>query len=99
MAAAPAARALSLKSRLSFGVGSIAYGIKHNGFSTFLLLYYNQVVGLPATTVGAAILAALSITEELFRERDAAAEVASQMAGLSSELRRWLPPGKRGEGR
>lgn len=60
-AAAPAARALSLKSRLSFGVGSIAYGIKDNGFSTFLLLYYNQVVGLPATTVGAAILAALVI--------------------------------------
>lgn len=45
----------------------------------------------------AAILAALSITEELFRERDEAAEVAQSMTGLSSELRRWLPPGKRGE--
>jgi cell division protein ZapA len=45
----------------------------------------------------AAILAAMLITEELFKERDAAAEVAGSMSGLSSELRRWLPPGKRGE--
>jgi cell division protein ZapA len=60
-----------------------------------------KVIGSASLTEShkAAILAALSITEELFRERDAAAEVASQMAGLSSELRRWLPPGKRGEGR
>ncbi|MBY0583383.1 MAG: MFS transporter [Sphingomonas sp.] len=48
-------------SRLAFGFGSIAYGIKDNGFATFLLLYYNQVVGLPATTVGAAILCALLV--------------------------------------
>ncbi len=45
----------------------------------------------------AAILAALSITDELFRERAAAAEVADSMTGLSSEMRRWLPPAKRGE--
>lgn len=60
-AVAPAARSLSIKSRLAFGVGSIAYGIKDNGFSTFLLLYYNQVVGLPATTVGLMVLMALLI--------------------------------------
>ena len=45
----------------------------------------------------AAILAAMSITDELFRERAAQEEVAEEMRGLSSELRRWLPPGKRGE--
>jgi cell division protein ZapA len=58
-----------------------------------------KVMGNAAVTEThkAAILAALSITDELFRERDAAAEVAESMAGLSSELRRWLPPGKRGE--
>ncbi|MHB1299216.1 MAG: cell division protein ZapA [Gemmatimonadaceae bacterium] len=44
----------------------------------------------------AAILAAMSITDELFRERQAAQEVAEKMSGLSGELRRWLPPGKRG---
>lgn len=45
----------------------------------------------------AAILAALSITDELFRERSERGELAESMNGLSSELRRWLPPGKRGE--
>lgn len=43
----------------------------------------------------AAILAAMSITDELFREREAQRAVADEMQGLSSELRRWLPPGKR----
>lgn len=47
----------------------------------------------------AAILAALSITDELFRERAAREELAASMQALSSELRRWLPPGKRGEPR
>ncbi len=46
----------------------------------------------------AAILAALSITDELFKERAGNVEMAQAMGSLSSELRRWLPPGKRGEG-
>ena len=45
----------------------------------------------------AAILAALSITDELFMERAGNAEMAGAMEDLSGELRRWLPPGKRGE--
>ncbi len=45
----------------------------------------------------AAILAAMAITDELLRERAAQEDVAAEMRGLSSELRRWLPPGKRGE--
>ena len=45
----------------------------------------------------AAILAAMSITDELFRERAAQEEAADRMQTLSGELRRWLPPGKRGE--
>ncbi|MDQ8165233.1 MAG: cell division protein ZapA [Gemmatimonadota bacterium] len=44
----------------------------------------------------AAILAALSITDDLFKEREGRAEVGKSMRALSSELRRWLPPGKRG---
>ncbi len=43
----------------------------------------------------AAILAAMSITDELFREREAQRSVADGMQSLSGELRRWLPPGKR----
>ena len=45
----------------------------------------------------AAILAALRITDDLFKERAGRAELAESMKALSSELRRWLPPGKRGE--
>lgn len=59
--AAPPPRRLGLQSRLSFGIGSIAYGVKDNGFATFLLLFYNQVVGLPANTVGIAIMCALVV--------------------------------------
>jgi GPH family glycoside/pentoside/hexuronide:cation symporter len=44
---------------LAYGFGSVAYGIKESGFSTLLLLYYNQVVGLPAGQVGLAIMLAL----------------------------------------
>jgi cell division protein ZapA len=44
----------------------------------------------------AAILAAMSITDELFKEREANAAVAERMRTLSGELRRWLPPAKRG---
>lgn len=45
--------------KVNYGIGAIAYGIKDNGFSVFLLLYYNQVVGLPAGTVGSVIAIAL----------------------------------------
>ncbi|OQW40523.1 MAG: sodium:melibiose symporter [Proteobacteria bacterium SG_bin5] len=51
---------------MSFGVGSVAYGIKDNGFATFLLLYYNQVMGLPAATVGTVI--ALVLVVEAFAD-------------------------------
>jgi cell division protein ZapA len=44
----------------------------------------------------AAILAAMSITDELFRERARGEELAGRMESLSGEMRRWLPPGKRG---
>lgn len=57
----PPPRMLSRQTRWSFGLGSIAYGIKDGGFATFLLLFYNQVVGLPASAVGLAIMGALMI--------------------------------------
>ncbi|HTK47581.1 MAG TPA: cell division protein ZapA [Gemmatimonadaceae bacterium] len=46
----------------------------------------------------AAILAALQITSELFQERDATAAVTSAMQALSADVRRMLPPAKRGDG-
>jgi GPH family glycoside/pentoside/hexuronide:cation symporter len=56
-----AAPQLSTGTRLAYGFGSVAYGIKESGFSTLLLLFYNQVVGLPAGQVGLAIMLALVI--------------------------------------
>jgi cell division protein ZapA len=46
----------------------------------------------------AAILAALQITAELFEARRAADEVTAVTRALSADVRRLLPPGKRGEG-
>jgi len=46
---------------LFHSLGSIAYGIKDNGFSTFLLLYCNQVLGMDPRKVSLAIMLALMI--------------------------------------
>lgn len=45
----------------------------------------------------AAILAAMSITDELFRERTIAHLVDDELRSLGNEVRRLLPPAKRGE--
>ncbi|MFP3942362.1 MAG: MFS transporter [Alphaproteobacteria bacterium] len=47
--------------RLAYGFGAVAYGVKDNGFSYFLLLFFNQVMGLPAYKVTLAILIALCV--------------------------------------
>jgi len=52
-------RHLDLSTKLFYGFGSVAFGVKDNGFSYLLLLFYNQVVGLPATQVGLALMIAL----------------------------------------
>jgi cell division protein ZapA len=46
----------------------------------------------------AAILAALQITDELFSARSASRELEAGIRDLGAEVRRWLPPAKRGEG-
>jgi cell division protein ZapA len=43
----------------------------------------------------AAILAALQITSELFQAREAGGALIGAMQGLSADMRRLLPPGKR----
>ena len=46
----------------------------------------------------AAILAALQITSELFQERAANQSITAAMHELSGDVRRMLPPAKRGDG-
>ena len=53
--------------------------------------------GAVVETHKAAILAALQITDELFRMKAADEASAARIQSLSGELRRWLPPAKRGE--
>lgn len=49
------------KTRIFYGIGSISEGVKETAFNVFLLFYYNNVLGLPGTWVGAAIFIALCI--------------------------------------
>jgi len=46
----------------------------------------------------AAILAALQITNELFEANAASEAVVAEIDALGVEIRRWLPPAKRGTG-
>lgn len=52
--------------------------------------------GSVASTNRATILAALQITGELFEARDGS-DITERLRGLSAEVRRLLPPAKRGE--
>jgi GPH family glycoside/pentoside/hexuronide:cation symporter len=58
-AAIPPVRRIRTPIMLAYGFGTVAYGVKDLCFSTFLLLFYNQVIGLPAAEVGFAIMCAL----------------------------------------
>ena len=51
--------ALPRSLKVMHGLGSVAYGVKDNGFSVFLLIFYNQVLGIDAGIVGTVIMAAL----------------------------------------
>ena len=52
---------LSLGSRLAFGVGSAAEAITLGAVTAFAMLYYNQVLGLPAWLAGLALSGALGL--------------------------------------
>lgn len=45
--------------RLAYGLGSAAFGIKDAGLQIFLLMFYTQIVGVPAPMVGLALTLAL----------------------------------------
>ncbi len=60
-AALPPVRRLATPTMLAYGFGAVAYGVKDFGFLTFLLLFYNQVIGLPAEQVGFVIMCALLV--------------------------------------
>jgi Na+/melibiose symporter-like transporter len=49
----------SLGTKLAYGIGSAAFGIKDSGFGFFLLIFYSQVIGIDARLVGLALTLAL----------------------------------------
>lgn len=51
----------TLSTKLFYGSGSTAFGIKDAGFNFFLLIYYNQVLGLDAFFAGLALALAVVI--------------------------------------
>ena len=52
---------LPLRLKLIHGFGAVAFGVKDTGFSFFLLIYYNQALGMDAGLVSAALLIALLV--------------------------------------
>lgn len=56
----PPERAIPLPVRLTYGFGSVAVAVKNAAFG-YVLLYYNQVLGVPATIVSTAISLTLLI--------------------------------------
>jgi len=50
---------LDLSTKLFYGFGTVAFGVKDNGFSYMLLFFYSQVVGLPSGLVALALTIAL----------------------------------------
>ena len=59
---------VSFNTKFSYSVGQTAEGVKNSALSMFVLFFYNQVLGLPATLAGLALFIALlfdAITDPL----------------------------------
>jgi GPH family glycoside/pentoside/hexuronide:cation symporter len=52
---------IPFRTKFFVGFGAVAFGVKDAGFSFFLLIFYNQVLGVPASQVGAALGLALIV--------------------------------------
>lgn len=52
-------RRIPFGAKVLYGVGAAASGVKNRALGSFLLIFYNQVMGLPPTTVALAITIAL----------------------------------------
>ncbi|MFN2100042.1 MFS transporter [Altererythrobacter sp. MF3-039] len=52
---------LGAGTKAAYGAGAMANGIKSAAFSSYLMLYFNQVVGVPAAIVGTALACTLLV--------------------------------------
>jgi Na+/melibiose symporter-like transporter len=60
-AAAAQTRGVRVGTRIAYGFGAVAFGVKDNGFRYLLLFYYDQVLGLPVLLAGLAIAIAFTV--------------------------------------
>ena len=42
---------VSVGRKIAYGIGSVAFGVKNNGFDYFFLIFYSQVMGVSAYLV------------------------------------------------
>ncbi len=56
-----ATKPLPTSLKMFHGMGAIAYGVKDSGFGTFLLIFYNQVIGIEAWLVSMALMIAMLV--------------------------------------
>jgi len=59
MSSASEGRTIATGTKLAFGVGQLAEGLKNTSFGLFVLFYYSQVLGLPASLCGLILFIAL----------------------------------------
>ena len=61
MADAVTSKKLDTRTKFFYGLGAAPYGIKDNGFSYFLLIFYSQVLGLSPLLTSAALAIAIVV--------------------------------------
>ena len=54
-------RPVSIGRKVGYGFGSVAFGVKSNGFDYFFLIFYSQVMGVSAYLVSLALMIALIV--------------------------------------
>jgi GPH family glycoside/pentoside/hexuronide:cation symporter len=55
-------RFLPIRLKLFWGIGQIGEGVKNSAFNSFLLFYYNQILGVSATLTSIALAIAIVLT-------------------------------------
>ncbi len=54
-----ASAAIGRRTKFAYGLGAVAIGVRDTGFNSFILIFYNQVLGLSATLAGLALMLTL----------------------------------------
>jgi len=96
---------LRVTTRLGYGLGAVALGVKDTGFNTFLLLFYNQVLGLSAGLAGLALMLTLigdavldpliGVVSDGWRSRLGRRHpfmYAAVLPAAAAHLLLWIPP-------